>query len=499
MSLKDTITLIHSTFNDMHIESKHIIKETFLKLTENKIMRFANDLKSTTTEKEIPTNKINKNRKFFSFLEQHYGLIYDSVRDINGQAKKRYNLIVDEMPVSEMEIGNDLLNHIFMHLKEKDFVSLPIAHSLFFSRNPSYLDELLSSQLLIYTNHSEIENDKIKLSDVETAKNKQKFTDKESNKGMKIESCEPKINKISTECSKSWNTKILIPQDCPCKTDEGNRRLTSFKLIRGGFLKDVFINQFKDGIGPEFLKNMTFNAKSYLEKILNQKGISYHANGGILISRLKYAQIIKSNIDHGEICLASAEPCYEKTLILSRSNTDSHDASPDEKSCKQFLLTSDLMNEISSLWKSIEDFNPKSIAELKWNILEIFLATGNKSVFSIFDAANQMHEGVKLFDEIQDNLKLIMILKENENNELFNPNLQNIENRNIISGFEIQSSYYDSKKELTKKYFKDYLKSHDENQIGPIYSFEYFKNPLFLKILLRELKSYNSSEILLKN
>lgn len=494
MSLKDTIALISSTFNDMHFESNHIIKEAFLKLTEYKILQFFIDLKFASTEKEIPQNKIiktclNTNHKFISFLEQHYGLISDCYRNINCHAKKRYNPIdAEEMPVTKIKIENNLLNHICMQLKE-NFVSLPNGHSLFFSRNPSYIDELLSSQL-IYANNSEIKNDQIKLSDAEVDKNKSKCKDNAQIKGMKIESHEPKINRFPTASSQNWNTKILIPQHHPCKTDGENLKLTNFKLMTGRFLKDVLIDQFKEEIAPKFLENMTFNAKRHLKKILNRKGISYLINRETLIPRVKYAQIIKSNIEHSEICLASAGPCYEKTLVLSRSCTDSYDAYPNEKSCKQFFLTSDLMNEISSIWKSIEEFNPKNVTELKLNKPQILQASENQSIFSIFDAANKMLDGVKGFDEIQGNLKLIMTLKEDKNNELFNPNLQN-----IIAKFKIQKPYDDSKKELMKKYFKDYLKSMNENQIKKNCSFEYFKKPLFLKILIRELRAYNSSAI----
>ena len=52
----------------------------------------------------------------------------------------------------------------------------------------------------------------------------------------------------------------------------------------------------------------------------------------------------------------------------------------------------------------------------------------------------------------------------------------------------------DEKTQIIKSYLKNYLKELSENDIETICSFEASKNPLFLKVLLSELRVFASFE-----
>lgn len=325
MSLKDAIVFISSTLNNIYIGSSYIIQETFFKLNKYRKYRILQlliiNLKLAATETNNSKNKINekffyKDLEFFSFLEQHYSGISDLNKDLNEFSKKRYNPIdMDKIPIVEMEVENGLLNHLCRHLKGKDFDYMPDACSLFLFKNHSYLHELLSSpKIVIFTDNSEMEHDKVKLADIEFEK---------SNKGVKIESRETKI-KFSTECPKDWNAKILVPEHYLCKTDEPDGSLSNIKLARSGFFKDILIDQFSNAIVFKFLGAASYVNKRYSEKIFNLKETLDNPYSEILISR-QFSQILKSDNEHVEKSLENAESSYEKTLILSKFTRDYFD------------------------------------------------------------------------------------------------------------------------------------------------------------------------------
>lgn len=520
MDWKNAIVFISSTFNDMHAERDYLIKEVFPELTEwceDRKIRLADiDLRWGVTEEESRTNKtietclrhVDKSRPFFlCFLGQRRGWIPDFKEDINEETKQRYTSIddLDGRSATEMEIEHALLKPIHMFLNEKEYDCPPTKHSLFFFRNPSYVNELSPSQKLIYTNDSEIDVDKIEFADTELEKTKQKIRDRKQSEDAKIDSDETKTNILISEYSGEWNPDILLPELSHYENGEGNGRLTNFQCEEKS-LKEVLITQLKEQIAIAFPENMDIVAESETEKDLDQQEIFCYLNSEGFIPRPAYTQKLNEYIEEGDgICLVSAEAGYGKTMLLAKFATDFNENYPNKRLYKRFCGASDLSSDIYSLWKSImaeagisddEEFYPLNLDELKRNIPEILQAVaGEDDCVIIIDAVNQMPDGVnmlKWFDELPNNLKLIMSVKEDRKNEVFNSKLQSIKNRNIISGFEIHELNTQDKKDLINEYLKNYLKSLDEAQIDTICGFEGSKNPLFLKILLAELRVFGS-------
>ena len=521
MDWKDAIVFISSTFNDMHAERDYLIKEVFPELTEwcedRKIRLTDIDLRWGVTEEESNNSKtietclrhVDKSRPFFlCFLGQRRGWIPDFKDDIPEETKQRYTSIdeLDGKSATEMEIEHALLKPIHMFLNETEYDCPPTKHSLFFFRNPSYVSKLSPSQKLIYTNDSEIDVDRIKLADDELEKTKQKIRDRKQLEDAKNESDMTKTNILITEYSGEWDPDLLLPELSHYENGEGNGRLTNFKCGEKS-LKEVLISQLQEQIALAFPENMVEFEETEFERDLNQQEIFCYLNSEGFIPRPQYTQKLKEYVerDSNEIFLVSAEAGYGKTMLLSKFATDFNEEFPDKKLYKRFCGASDLSSDIYSLWKSImteaeisEDnqYYPKNLDELKRNISEILNAIAAKGdCVIIIDAVNQMHDGVnmiKWFDVLPDNLKLIMSVKEDRNDEIFNSKLQNIKNRNIISGFEIRDLDDDDKKDLINEYLKDYLKSLDDDQIEVICGFKSSINPLFLKVLLSELRVFGS-------
>ena len=201
----------------------------------------------------------------------------------------------------------------------------------------------------------------------------------------------------------------------------------------------------------------------------------------------------------------TANAGYGKTMLLAKFATDFKENYSGKILYKRFCGASDLSSNVYSLWKSIIDeagislegeFYPKNLDELKRNITDILEAIGEKgeSVI-IIDAVNQMNDGInmlKWIGEIPKNIKLIASIKEDKKNEKFNSVLSQIKSRDNVCGFEIKELDDEGKKSLIEEYLKSYLKGLDDEQINIICGFEGSKNPLFLKILLAELRVFGS-------
>ncbi|WP_295115033.1 DUF4062 domain-containing protein [uncultured Methanobrevibacter sp.] len=531
MKWKKATVFISSTFNDMHAERDYLIKEVFPELNEwcekRKIRLTDIDLRWGVTEEDSENSKtietclrhIDKSRPFFlCFLGQRRGWIPNFEEDINDETKNRY-ITIDELDgrsATEMEIEHALLKPIHMFLKDKDIDCPASKHSLFFFRDDSYLDELTSYQKLIYTNESEENPDKIKLADIELEKTKDKIRNRKKLEDIKEDGDETKVNVLINDYKGYWDSELILPELNPFTDDNGvehyinnenKGRLTNFES-NGKALKEVIIEQLKEQLSIAFPKNMFPEHESELQKDLNQQEIFCYLNSEGFIPRPTYTNHLKNYIENpheNKICLVSAEAGYGKTMLLAKFVTDFEDEYKDKILYKRFCGASDLSSKTFSLWKSIideatisedEEFYPKNLDELKRKIPQILQAIASKGESAIIiDAVNQMHDGMdmlKWIGDIPDNLKIIISIKEDRTNDKFNKELKKIKNKPNICGFEIKELDDNSKKDLINEYLKNYLKSLDEAQIDTICSFKGSKNPLFLKILLAELRVFGS-------
>lgn len=531
MKWEKATVFISSTFNDMHAERDYLIKEVFPELNEwcekRKIRLTDIDLRWGVTEEDSENSKtietclrhIDKSRPFFlCFLGQRRGWIPNFEEDINNETKNRYTTIdeLDGRSATEMEIEHALLKPIHMFLKDKDIDCPASKHSLFFFRDDSYLDELTTYQKLIYTNESEENPDRIKLADTELEKTKDKIRDRKKLEDIKEDNDETKVNVLINDYKGYWGSELILPELNPFTDDNGvehytnnenKGRLTNFEC-NGKALKEVIIEQLKEQLAIAFPKNMHPEHESELQKDLNQQEIFCYLNSEGFIPRPTYTNYLKNYIENpheNKICLVSAEAGYGKTMLLANFATDFEDDYKDKILYKRFCGASDLSSETFSLWKSIideagisedEEFYPKNLDELKRKIPQILQAIASKgeSVI-IIDAVNQMHDGMdmlKWIGDIPDNLKIIISIKEDRSNDKFDKELEKIKNKPNICGFEIKELDDAGKKDLINEYLKNYLKSLDEAQIDTICSFKGSKNPLFLKILLAELRVFGS-------
>lgn len=308
-------------------------------------------------------------------------------------------------------------------------------------------------------------------------------------------------------------------------------------------LKDVIIEQLKEQLELEFPENFVEDEdlteeERVLQNELNQQDNFAHINSEGYIERkedvdklIKYVE----DTDENRICMVSSEAGYGKTMLLAnfatfleKEYTNKYNSKKENQKniFKRFCGASDLSSKAFSLWDSIikeseieedEDFTfPSNVDELKKSIPTILkkIASKGDSVI-IIDAVNQMPDGLEMLKWLpapeSSNLKLIVSCKEDRNDEEYYKKLNTIKERNAFCdyfeegntlgddyknySFELNALESDEKKtEIIRSYLKNYLKELSPKDIETICGFEASKNPLFLKVLLAELRVFASFE-----
>ena len=355
-----------------------------------------------------------------------------------------------------------------------------------------------------------------------------------------------------------WNKNLKIPEIEAIERfsdEEWQGRLTNFRAIDENYadisllevseninpetdvpLKDVIIKQLMAHLKDEFPENFEEEEpKSKEEKILqdelNQQDNFAHLNSQGYIERKEDIDKLNEYIaddDENRICLVSSEAGYGKTMLLAnfatmleREFTNKFEKEKENRKTiyKRFCGASNLSSKAFSLWDTIikeskineeADFEaPTNMDELKRAIPDILDRISKKgdSVI-IIDAVNQMPDGLEMLKWLpapeSSNLKIIISCKEDDEDEAYAKRLRIIKERNAICPYYGEDKNYsfklkaletdDEKTQIIKSYLKNYLKELSENDIETICSFEASKNPLFLKVLLSELRVFASFE-----
>ena len=551
MEWKYPIVFISSSFNDMHSERDYLVKEVFPELTEwcekYKIRLSDVDLRwgvSEDTSKHKKTiekclTHIDKSRPFFlCFLGQRRGWVPDFAEDISDDTMNTFKNIENTYKgcsATEMEIEYALLAPLYNFLREKECP--PTRHSLFFLRDPSYIDEITDAQRLIYTNDELMDENKIAEATQKSKEIVDEIKDRKASEDKKSDDDETKVHIEITDYEGSWNKNLKIPElresNGKFTQNEWQGRLTNFKVKSEDGekpLKVVIIEQLKKQLKMAFSENFPEDGKEIeetpLEKELNQQDNFCYINSEGYIERKSDVDRLKKYIadeNENRICLVSSKAGYGKTMLLAnfalyleREFTDKFNEKNENKKhiYKRFCGASDDSSKVLSLWQSIveeagidEDFEyyPENMDALKRNIPYILdeIASKKDSVI-IIDAVNQMPDGLNMLKWLSapnsSKLKIIVSVKEDPGNEKYDNQLKIIKNRSTISDnddycFELKPfESDDDKKELINKYLENYLKELGDDDIKTICSFPGSENPLYLKILLAELRVFGSFE-----
>ena len=492
MNWERVTIFISSTFNDMHAERDYLVKDVFPELREwceeRKIHLVDVDLRWGVTEKDSNSNNtvlaclnnIDESRPFFlCFQGQRRGWV-PGEDDISHETLEEYpgvSQYVGTNSVTEMEIEHALLSPMKHIVDGNEKPEVPVNHALFYFRNPDYLESLANEQRKIFTNESE--------KDIELAnKELKRFKDKIKNEWI-----------YTTDYESKWDSSIISPE-LPENVNQG--RLTDFN-IDGKPLKETIIKQLKEEIIKEFPDRKKVKYSSPLERDLDQQALFIELNSEGFISREGDFDDLNRYLsnDKNGLFVLTAPAGYGKSMLLAnfiKRESKKHDM----RFFNRFCGVSDLSSEQFSLWKSILDEakikSPDTLKDLKNNIDKLIGEIAKEKTTIIIDALNQLPDGLDMLgwlpNKLPKNLKIILSIKEDEK---IVDTIENLKNNEKISYSNVKPlENKKEKKKLIKDYLKKYLKALDEEQIDTICDFKGSANPLYLKILLSELRVFGS-------
>ncbi len=494
MKWENVSVFISSTFNDMHAERDYLVKTVFPELSEwcekRKLRLVDIDLRWGVTSADSEAQNtvltclknIDGSRPFFlCFLGQRRGWV-PKQNEISESTLKNYPGVrphIGTSSVTEMEIEHALLAPMLRMVNGATERPAPVKRALFFFRKDQFTDDLTKEQKRIYTNAAE---EDAKAADEELEAFKKKV--------YANGSC------VTTyDCR--WDKEIITPELLTEGTAAAQGRLTDFS-VDGRPLKDAIIEKLKTAIAAEFPEREELTAQTVLENDLDQQAQFIAQNQEGFIPRSGDFDQMDGYIAGTErgMLVLTAQAGLGKTMLLCNYAQKLQDSG--QRVYARFCGASDLASEQYSLWKSIFDEAgaecPPSLDELYQNMDNALLNLSQKgSAVMIIDALNQLDGGLSMLDRLPrslpDGIKLIVSFKEDEDAE----SLIEVLKRNGTQLISVHPfSAADDKRALIDAYLEKYLKSLDEAYIKLICSLPGSNNPLYLKILLSELRMFGA-------
>jgi WD40 repeat protein len=505
MKWEKVTIFISSTFNDMHAERDYLIKDVFPELREwceeRKIHLVDVDLRWGVTEEDANAkntvlaclHNIDESRPFFlCFLGQRRGW-QPTADDVSQETIDLYpdvKRLVGKHSVTEMEIEHALLAPMRHIVDGKEKPEIPVGHALFYFRKDTYTDELTPAQRKIFTNEGEKEMD---TADAElknyVAKVKEKWT-----------------NTSDYDCE--WDTNILSPEliTPKFKANESHGRLTRFE-VNGKPLKELIVAQLKKEILMEFPDRRDAKASTPLEKDLEQQDLFINLNSESFIPRDGDFDALDDYLknDKNGLFVLTAPAGYGKSMLLANFITQKSKEYR-YRFFNRFCGASDLGSQQYPLWKTIFDEAnipcPHSLADLQEELDNLFEKLAERPTVIIIDAINQLPDGLDMLqwlpEQLPAGLKIILSTKEDNTDERLTMIIDGLKDKGKTGQISLSHvkplENKEEKKKLIREYLRKYLKALDEKLTELICSFKGSANPLYLKILLSELRIFGSFE-----
>ncbi len=500
---ENVYVFISSTFNDMHAERDFLVKRVFPELSswcEDRRLRLIDiDLRWGITEEDSEHNKrvvevclrnIDKCRPFFlCFLGQRYGWIPDE-QNINKETFIEFPLLHDYLgcSVTEMEIRHALLNSMSKDYKET------VKHAFFYLRDPDYLENISYAPLRnLFTNEGE-DNEKRRLADKKQNSIRENLFQKQY-----IPQHTPVI-----EYKADWNTSLKTPELLNKNNSDGllaNGRLCAFRTKKENEpLSDLILNQLKTAITLQYGERK-FEHETPLQKELEEQGKLLHVIAEGYINRPSLEKTLDDYILGGDqrpmYIRASAgmgKSSFLANYILNSNRTIIYrfaGISTDSFSSERIAIS--LLNQLNVDIPSNSKDVLMQFPELLANAIKKSEASPQKPLIIIIDALDQLAGGLACSDFLPKilpkGLKVITTYRSDV--------LEAKEFTSALKEYAYISEFWgltekDEKLMLAKAYLLTYLKELDDKLLEELVGLSGTENPLFLKIILSELRVFGS-------
>jgi len=530
MEWKTVNIFISSTFNDMHAERDYLVKNVFPELAEwcedRKLRLIDIDLRWGITKADSEANNtvkkclegIDRCRPFFlCFLGQRRGWV--PTKDETGKVDSVYrddDNFFGNKSVTEIEIEHALLAPMYDLIKERK--PNPAKHALFFFRENPFEENLDEAHRILYKNDGVIREGKNVLETdgaLETFKNEVR----------------EKRGAINYNCR--WNPKGKTPE--LRSEDNGlelsNGRIVDFKIQRKN-IPEGYLLQLKK-FYPSIADDTVFELKyvvlaGLIDEILSEfpdrESIILDVDDRYAVD-LEQQEIFLHNTLEGFVpvpdipeqldgyiegvnyiknipLLLTANAGLGKTTLLAQWVKESRENG--KCTFVRFCGISDLASEQYDLWDSIfHERNiqaPSTLDELQQKIEQLLLEFSAKGdAIIVIDAIDQLPDGLNMLSwiprSLPDNLFLIISAKSRDDEFSLLETHKSVFNH--VSLLPVDEA---KKKELIGKYLEKSLKALDDVHIAEICGInpenkaqqKASENPLYLKILLSELRIFGA-------
>ena len=514
MQWKNVYIFVSSTFNDMHAERDYLVKRVFPDLAawcaERKLRLYDVDLRWGISEEDVSKNKkvvdiclsnIDTCRPFFlSFLGQRRGWQPTSKEISQGTFDKFPNLKNDagKRSITELEIIHAIKSFADSHHK-RSLINTP----LFFFRKSDYLKDATNTTpelKRIYTNYSDeksinqIETEDVLLSDF---------------KKEMIES-----DYFCCSYSAEWDSREKTPElgylnDSQIDFTKG--RLVNL-MANEEPLKNIILDELKRLISTEYERAPELKAPSSLEKELMQQELFLTSQTGIYIPEKDAVNTLKSYLcDSGQkLLIIKAKAGMGKTTFLANFIAELV-ANNTPNIFYRFLGVSDssmtVQSVVSSIYRELilrkfilqSDLPKNPLNNSREFLVVLKKAAANQKILLFLDGLDQITGNIIdnfdfLSSELPANIKIITTIKSGEN-DLF---IEKKHSQGALILDYLAFSNEEKRGDFISEYLFEFLKTIDEDQRLAIVSLPNSNNPLFLKILLNELRVYGSFEGLME-
>ena len=492
-------------------------------------------------------NRIDECRPFFlCFLGQRYGWVPER-KDVSPKTLERFPGLEETMnrgaSVTELEILHSLISPFHSEHTIENKKYHPTEYSFFYFRDEAYINDLPKALPYLRRIYSDLEEEDVPTRDA--LKDKREALNKQIGDTKRP-------HHIYHACwSQDLKTpEIAIPLQCPAtiaenqqkwredwekyanvhvtgldveknpdevsKAREFNERVTKGRLsnlkCEGEKLGDTIIEELKRSIAQRFPDHQEIESPQELQKEIDQQEQFVFINSEGFIKRTgdfdELDEYVESNSN--KLFILTAEAGMGKSMLLANWVDNYRTTIQDESTHSvhfRFIGVSDgsntvysllrlLLRELKEVGDQIDDEIPNDPEMLRRAFPGFLKKIGQKrKAVIVLDALNQLELGLSDLDwlpkQLPDGIKLIVSFKRgNKDAEKLYTRFAK-DKRVQMAGVKPFEDRTDRRK-LIKAYLSQYLKDLEQRHIDLLIDSEAACNPLYLKVVLSELRVFGA-------
>jgi len=500
---------------------------------------------------EVCLNRLDEARPFFlCFMGQRRGWVPQE-QDVSENTLKEdafpdLRAAIGSNSVTELEIMHALVSPFHRSRRQRVPAEKadPVQYAFFYLRDPSYLNALPADNpeiRKVFTNEG--------ISDPE----EKQQADQELTRWTSVEIpalCKQRSRPL-TRYSAQWDATIpspelLLPMECPSLSEQGTEqwkskwanagirvedtsiqdpaqaqiashfnqqrtqgRLTNFKVDEKP-LRQIILEDLQQAISDRFPDHTAGEQLDVLQKDLDQQQTFLHSNCEGFIARPSDFQQLDEYILNEERCLfvLTARGGSGKSTLLAnwihhvqkdrllkyRETLHYRFIGQSDRSLGINALLFSLLNEIKKTGGKFRGAISEDVEKLRYEFVQYLEEIGEQGkTIIVLDALDQLDTSLTdlawLPLTLPENIKMIVSFKQDL---VESTTVLHLMGNHILHAQVAPFSAVEDRHKLVDTYLAQYLKELDERHIDALIQVQGTNNPLFLKIILGELRVFGS-------